>query len=492
MSLHITTCSRKEGSSRSFVRRAFLVVALSVISMSCVQVASAATLSISPSGSGSYTVGQLFSVSVYVSANDGRPMNAISSIVTFPPDLLQLVSSDKTGSIVDFWLGTISTSNSEGKAQFEGGVYNPGYSGGSGKIITFLFKAKAIGTAELAFTSASVLANDGNGTSILDGARGTSIPIRAGQTAPSDGSASMPAITVHSTTHPDQDAWYSTQSVALSWNLPVNTISIRSGYDQSVDGAPKTVSSPPVNETVLALSDGVWYFHLQGKDSTGWGPVSTFKINIDSSAVSPPAFDQFPSILTIGDVLLISGTATANTTVKIFVKDSSGKTSEQVTQAGSDGHFQTVWNSKLSIDSYNVSAEVKNQHGITSARTPDKLVKVQASVLERVAWPFLNYATLFILFVGVLAFIVAWIWYLDHRVSHFKKKVRSQVKKVDQRVHVKFKELEDTVIEQIRLLQREKARRVLTSQEEKIIVALGKHLEDTEKEIEDDVEGIGK
>ncbi len=90
-----------------------------VILLGSGDIAHAANLSVVPAGaSGSYSVGQVFSVSVFVSTADGESMNAVSGTLSYPANLLQVVSLDKTASIVDFWIGDPSYANGIGQVQF--------------------------------------------------------------------------------------------------------------------------------------------------------------------------------------------------------------------------------------------------------------------------------------------------------------------------------------------------------------------------------------
>ena len=138
--------------------------------------AQAATLNFDPD-SGSYQVGKIITVGVYVSSAD-QAMNAVIGTISFPADKLEVVSISKIGSIINavdqdgnskgFWTKNPSYSNSDGTVKFEGVVYNPGYQGTNGRIITIIFKIKAAGSANLSFSADSkVLANDGNSTNIL-------------------------------------------------------------------------------------------------------------------------------------------------------------------------------------------------------------------------------------------------------------------------------------------------------------------------------------
>lgn len=127
--------------------------------------ANAASMYFSPSA-GSYEVGKTFSVNVYVSSAD-QAMNAASSIISFPADKLEVISLSKTDSIFTLWAQEPSFSNSAGTINFEGIMFNPGFKGLIGKLLTINFRVKASGSVLLSFLSGSVLANDGQGTNIL-------------------------------------------------------------------------------------------------------------------------------------------------------------------------------------------------------------------------------------------------------------------------------------------------------------------------------------
>ncbi len=128
----------------------------------------AASLGFSPS-SGSFEVGKTFTVSVVTSSTDAS-VNAFSGTIRYPREMLEYVSSSKSNSIIDQWLPpgaagpTVRTS--DGVINFEG-VAIGGFQGNSGELFKVTFRVKKTGTAELAFTSGAVLANDGTGSDVL-------------------------------------------------------------------------------------------------------------------------------------------------------------------------------------------------------------------------------------------------------------------------------------------------------------------------------------
>ncbi|MCX6797109.1 MAG: hypothetical protein NTX98_01360, partial [Candidatus Doudnabacteria bacterium] len=124
--------------------------------------AEAASLSVSPS-SGSFQTGATFYVNFLVSSPN-QAANAVSGVVSFSSENLEVVSLSKDGSLISLWVQEPSFSNSSGSINFEGIILNPGFSGDGGKVLTANFRAKAAGLGKISFVNGMVLANNGQGT----------------------------------------------------------------------------------------------------------------------------------------------------------------------------------------------------------------------------------------------------------------------------------------------------------------------------------------
>jgi len=254
--------------------------------------ANAASLYFSPS-SGSYTVGQNFSTSIYVSSAE-QAMNAASGVITFPQDKLEAISLSKSGSIFSLWVQEPSFSNSAGTINFEGIALNPGFTGASGKLITVNFRVKAAGVAMLNFSSGSVLANDGKGTNILAslgnaqfslGYTGLSVPEA---TTPSIAVGTPVAPQISSLTHPDPNKWYSKNTAKFIWSVASDAVAVRLLYDKYPNSQPRVVYEPAISEKEITnLKDGVYYFHVQFRNKNGWGEVAHFRFQIDTQPPEP-------------------------------------------------------------------------------------------------------------------------------------------------------------------------------------------------------------
>ena len=253
--------------------------------------AQAATLNFSPP-SGTYNVGTTFSVNVSVESTD-QAMNAASGVVSFPWDKLEVVSISKQGSIFSLWPAEPSFSNSAGTVNFEGIVLNPGYTGANGKILTITFRARSSGTANVSFSSGSVLANDGTGANILSGMRVAVFTLAStGETPPAPQTAtpvaSSNALGITSSTHPDQTKWYADNTPEFSWELPTGALEVQTLIGKNPSGIPSVSYIPPITKKkVDELPDGTYYFALQVRTASGWSAVSRYRVNIDTTPPKP-------------------------------------------------------------------------------------------------------------------------------------------------------------------------------------------------------------
>lgn len=255
--------------------------------------AEAATLSTSPK-TGVYTVGGVFSVSVVVDT-DGKKINASEGTVTFDAQKLSVVSLQK-GSVFTLWTVEPSFSNSAGTVTFGGGSPQ-GYTGRSGTILTIVFRAKSAGNAKVSFTNGSVLAADGLGTNILSGMGGGAYTLAASE-VPAEpetieyiaepNTPGAPVVT--STSHPDQSGWYTRTTAELSWVMPSGVTGVRTLIDKQSGSIPTKVYDTTISSlSIPELEDGVSYFHIQFRNSEGWGRVTHYRLATDTQ--KPSSFE---------------------------------------------------------------------------------------------------------------------------------------------------------------------------------------------------------
>ncbi|MCX6791049.1 MAG: hypothetical protein NTV62_02545 [Candidatus Gribaldobacteria bacterium] len=275
------------------IKKVLFLCCFILLSISTSQNVQAATSYFNPA-SGSIAVGSVLTVSVLVNTENAAINNAEATI-SFPNDLLEVISVNKVGSIFSLWVEDPSFSNLTGTVSFNGGLPTPGFNGAGGKILSVSFRAKKEGSASLAFSSMAIRANDGYGTNVSRVVGSTSYNLVKGS-AITPGVEESPIVVLNapkaphisSLTHPIQDRWYSNNSPELSWDISTGITETRLLVDENSFTVPTILYPEPIfNKKLNNLADGIWYFHVQLKNKFGWGSVANFKIQIDTTSPQP-------------------------------------------------------------------------------------------------------------------------------------------------------------------------------------------------------------
>lgn len=464
------------------------------------ELVTAASLSLSPKAA-EYKVGASFKLSIYASSPD-QALNTVAGSLTFPPSLLEVTSLSKEGSVFALWIREPSYSNTAGNVTFESVVLNPGYIGNGGKVLTVNFKVKAAGTAALGISGASVLANDGLGTNILKGVSGASLRLLAADAAPpvtppdpNAGSKieppALPAdakapglITITSSTHGDSNAWYENTTARFNWTLPADITGVSYVMNDSPTFDPEPVSMGLLTSAAIDnLSDGVHYFHLRLSNKVGWGLTSHYRFQVDTSpptskvTLAAPVFINYPTSLKVGDLLKVSGNSYPNTKVQFFVQDPEGVVSDDYTKTDEQGDFAMVWPKGLASGAYRFWALTQATDGAKSPETDRFTVEVVASELALGTIYGINIYVILLGLGGVILLLILVVIYLGrhyHQTSRSKKIATvSPSMPVNDKV---AKQLLQHMKEELTTLERAKAQRPLTKEEEQVLAQLIKDL----------------
>ncbi len=272
--------------------------------------ASAASLYLSPS-SGSYSVGDTFSVGVYVSSKV-EAINAISADISYSKDKLEVVSISKTGSVLNLWTQEPTFSNSSGSISLEGIIFNPGYIGNNAKVVQINFKVKDAGTSLVSFSDGAVLANDGQGTNVLDGMSNANFSankkddkkpeaskpeaskpevskpeVKSPVTLVNTSNKEVPSLAkISSISHPNQDKWYNTSTAIFNWDISDSINGIKFSIAKDNKEISNDIVLPVNSKEYQNIADGVWYFNIQLKNKFGWSEISSFRFQIDTEKPS--------------------------------------------------------------------------------------------------------------------------------------------------------------------------------------------------------------
>ena len=259
-------------------------------------VAQAANIFLSPS-SGEYLVNKNLTVSILVSSTD-QAINAVSGVLSFPTDKLEVTSIAK-GSLIGLWVQKPSFSNQKGTVNFEGVILNPGYQGGNKGVLSVNFRTRAAGAASLSLGNVQLLANDGVGTNLMKSVGSAKLTIKAEEikepeTPPPTETVTGAALGIVSANQSDSTKWYNNNTAKFSWKETsgVSAVKLTLVASGEAKGAGKTYAPPIWERELPDLADGTYDFYLQPKYGATWGPESSFKVNIDTTAPDKLSFDR--------------------------------------------------------------------------------------------------------------------------------------------------------------------------------------------------------
>lgn len=454
----------------------------------------AATMSVSP-GTASVKAGDIVTVRL-IANTQGTAINQGEGTLRFPTDMLDVVGTSKSGSIFTLWVEEPGYSNTSGTVSFDGGLPTPGYTGSAGTILSITFHAKKAGTATLTLTDTALRANDGMGTDVLTGSSGGTITIAATVVAPTPTPTPAPVTTapvtggggtgaisaLTSPTHSDSDAWYQNPNPLLTWDVPKGASAVQTILDTSATALPSVNYQPAIVEKRIAdLTDGVWYFNIRAKNVSGWGPVASYKLQIDTEA---PTLS--PNILLDYDEarreLLISGVSAEDTTSGIDHYTLTIDDGEPVVLSVEDlasGSYHYPYG-KAGIHSMVLTAFDKAGNHTEAAGSFD----IPTPLADQTLWNIFGFnITLAGLFVLVLLISLlslaaaATAWY---KLYVLRAGAKSRTEKRDKLLHRSLRIYKEDLERHLRTLERAGKKRELTDEEADMNEELKKNVDDLE------------
>jgi len=154
---------------------------------------------------------------------------------------------------------------------------SPVIGSGAVNIATVTFKTKQSGSTNITLNNLKAIS-----AGVNVGVTGGSISINV--SAPFVAPQRPGLVFVSSSTHPDENSWYSSSLLKLSWSKSVGVTGFSYLLDQNIATIPPLASlgSGTIKE-YSDLKEGIYYFHIKAKNAQGWGGVRRFRINIDKT-----------------------------------------------------------------------------------------------------------------------------------------------------------------------------------------------------------------
>lgn len=206
-------------------------------------------------------------------------VNAVEVRLTYNPDAMDVVALSKAGSFLALWTQEPKVDAQAGVITFSGGTPHGSYVI-NGRLLSIVVRPKHIGSSTVTLDTAAsgVYLNDGQGTR-------APLTVKNGIL---DAKVIPTTLTISSTTHPDENAWYRTPIATLSWSATDG------GYyaflmSDDPTSVPDTRFGQQTKEaTFSSLADGIHYFALVERlPNDVWGTVLRRRVMVDSQPPEP-------------------------------------------------------------------------------------------------------------------------------------------------------------------------------------------------------------
>ncbi len=255
------------------------------------------TLGLQPAG-GVFDVhyDQRFAIQVHTG---GERVNAFKVHLQYDPAAVNIKDILMTTSICSL-VTTKKIDANQGIVTINCGLPHPGFSSTTGTIAEIIAHPVRPGSFSLTFLpDTAVLADDGLGTDVLRQTTDATYQV----SAPVEPSSTLPTLALYSPSNPNPTQWSSQPNVELTWpNVSDAT------YRFSVDRSSTSRNQPDQSVTRNLLSvhpggEGAWYVHVGAARGKLLGPISTYRVQLDSTPPSPPLIGLSQTSVRSGQII---------------------------------------------------------------------------------------------------------------------------------------------------------------------------------------------
>jgi len=435
-----------------------------------------------------YSVGQVLAISVYLNAE--QTVNAISAEINFSNDQLEVLSLSKASSIVNFWTEEPSFFNSAGLINLEGVIFNPGFLGNNGKIITINFKAKDRGQAQITFSSASVLANDGLGTNVLKSANFINFDIIEPK----------PAVVkekVVGEEMPNQASYLIVKEIKRE-DLTEPRVQFNIQAFDGYNFISKFEIRIDANEPIIWQDDGSHIYRTEPLEPAqhillvkALSNKTESLVNSVEFTIQPletPKIIDYPSKLYPNSHLILKGLAQDGSRVIVYLQRPNEPAKSQEVLAKEDGEFTYVSEEKLTASIYKIQAQSLDEREAKSLLTDPILIQVEPSLIIKIGSWTVDMLKMLITFVALILLLISLIWYGYLKIRHWRLAVKKESQEANQVLAKYFTDLKGKIDAQLHILA--KSERSLTEEEYQTLKDLKNSLSKAEKSIRKEIKDI--
>ncbi len=470
-----------------------------IIYFGFLNIAFAASLNLTPN-TGSYNVGDTVTIRMTVSSSSS--INAVSANIKYNKDVLSLSSVSKSGTVISLWAqepdfrvpGTVSLE----------GVMLSGYTGNSGTIVTLVFKAKSVGTAEIKFNSASVLANDGEGTNILNNFSSSAITVNS--KTENININPKPTTIVNDSVKKEVVAKNQTNLIKIEQVQDSNTnINQAKFLITTTDEIKNNAYSIQIdNQEIFSYTDDGTHVYTTPILPRGVHTLRASALNSKNENISAvkeftilpvmqPIITDYPSTLLEGKVFNIKGFSDPNTNIYLTISDNNKKNIySYVTKTNNSGVFDFVSSEKINSGIYTLIAYAVSDDEVKSLESSPVSILVNKSFFAGFVNFFKDISGPLAVIVILLLILLIALVHLIYKILSYKHKVKEKITEIKKYVNKSFtilKEDENVEIEIIKKLANHKS---FDDDDKAQIKRLNKDIDDAENVIFKKMDDIGK
>lgn len=208
--------------------------------------------------------------------------------------------------------------------------------------------------------------------------------------------------------------------------------------------------------------------------------------------IAAPVITEWPGSLQSGDTLSIRGLGYPKGKILIFVQKGTEDPSIDERYAGDDGRFSYTYSKTVEAGFYRVWAKNVAADGVISAPSDAAYIEVTQPLFFRIGTIALNYASIVITlsaFIVLMLLIIIWSWL---RIRKWHERYRKDISQTEFLIHKAFDLLKEDIEKQVKFLEKARSQRQLTEEEERVVEYLKKDLDDAEKLLRKELEGMEK
>ena len=205
--------------------------------------------------------------------------------------------------------------------------------------------------------------------------------------------------------------------------------------------------------------------------------------------IAAPTITDYPSKLNSNQELIVKGRAQADGRVTVFWQRGTDQAEQKTVASDAAGDFIFI-GPQLENGVYRLWAEAVDNRGARSYPSEKIIITVEKTSLVQFSSWAVNVLAIIIPLVSLLIVLIFLVWWGWYKFSHFRKKLRKRVRRTEAILLRAFNLLRQDLKAQVKLLEKTKAKRKLTAEEQKVCLRLKKDLLGVEKIIKKEIEGI--